>query len=77
MILKEYSKKPPLRELTFKVALDIERSVGELNFQLAAEKSPDSGIMKIFQDLNKGCRNHSKEIIDYILNKGIKLEIDK
>lgn len=76
-ILKKYSKKPPLRESTFKIALDIERSVGELNFQLAAEKLADSSIMKIFQALNKDCRNHTEKITTYMDNKGIKLERNK
>ncbi|MCP4253521.1 MAG: hypothetical protein GY775_08935 [Candidatus Scalindua sp.] len=75
-MLKKYSKKPPLRESAFKIALDIERSAGEFNFQLAAEKSPDSGVMKIFQELNKDCRNHTKKIITYMRNKGIELEVN-
>ena len=76
-IIKKYGKKPPLRESAFKIALDIERSAGEFNFQLAAEKLPDSGIMKIFQELNRDCRNHTKKIITYMHNKGIKLEGNK
>jgi len=76
-MLKKYRKKPPLRESAFKVALDIERSAGEFDFQLAAEKLPDSGIMKIFQELNRDCRNHTKKINTYMHNKGIKLEVNK
>ena len=76
-ILKKYNKEQPLRESAFKIALDIERSAGEFDFQLAAEKSPDSGIMKIFQALNKDCRNHTEKIITYVQNKGIRLEVDK
>jgi len=76
-IIKKYGKKPPLRESTFKIALDIERSAGELNFHLAVEKSPDSGIMKIFQTLNKDCRDHTEKINTYMDNKGIKLERNK
>lgn len=76
-ILKKYNKEQPLRESAFKIALEIERSAGEFNFQLAAEKSPDSGIMKIFQALNKDCRNHTEKIITYVQNKGIRLEVDK
>jgi len=64
-ILKKYRKKLPLRESAFKVALEIERSAGEFNFQLATEKLPDSGIMKIFQELNRDCRNHTKKINTY------------
>ena len=77
LMIKKYGKKPPLRESAFKVALDIERSAGEFNFHLASEKSPDSGVMKIFQELNKDCRNHTKKIITYMRNKGIKLEVNK
>jgi hypothetical protein len=76
-ILKKYNKVQPLRESAFKVALDIERSAGEFNFQLATEKLPDSGIMKIFQTLNKDCRNHTEKIHIYMNNKGIRLEVDK
>lgn len=76
-ILKKYSKEPLLRESAFDIALDIERASGEFNFQLASEKSPDSGIMKIFQALNKDCRNHTGKIITYMHSKGIKLEVDK
>jgi len=76
-ILKKYRKKPPLRESAFKVALDIERSAGEFNFQLATEKLPDSGIMKIFQELNRDCRNHTKKINTYMHNNGIRLEVNK
>lgn len=39
-IIKKYGRKPPLRESAFKIALDIERSAGELNFHLAAENHP-------------------------------------
>lgn len=75
--LKKYSKKPPLRESAFKVALDTERSAGEFHFQLASERLPDSGIMKIFQELNKDCTNHTKKIITYMHSKGIELEVNK
>jgi len=76
-ILKKYTRKPPIRESIFKVALDIERSAGEFDFQLAAEKLPDSGIMKIFQELNRDCKNHTKKINTYMHNKGIKSEVNK
>jgi len=76
-ILKKYTRKPPIRESIFKVALDIERSAGEFDFQLAAEKLPDSGIMKIFQELNRDCKNHTKKINTYMFNKGIELEVNK
>ncbi len=76
-IIKKYGRKPPLRESAFKIALDIERSAGEFNFHLAAEKLADSSIMKIFQTLNKGCRDHTEKINTYMDNKGIKLERNK
>ena len=75
--IKEYGKKPPLRESAFKIALDIERSAGEFSFNLAAEKLPESSIMKIFQMLNKDCRGHTEKINTYMDNKGISLVINK
>jgi hypothetical protein len=51
--------------------LDIEKSAGELHYQLAMEKSPTSSIMKIFQGLNKDCKNHTNRILAYMSDKGI------
>ncbi len=61
-LLKEYKEKPPSRKSAFNIALNIEKSAGELHFQLAMEKSPTSSIMKIFQELNKDNKDHINRI---------------
>ncbi|MHC4183265.1 MAG: hypothetical protein ACYSWS_00940 [Planctomycetota bacterium] len=70
-LIKRHNEKLPSRESAFNIALDIEKSAGELHYQLAMEKSPTSSIMKIFQGLNKDCKNHTNRILAYMSDKGI------
>ena len=76
-LLKEYNEKPPSRESAFNIALNIEKSAGELHFQLAIETSPTSSIMEILQVLNKDCKNHANRILAYMSDKGIENTGDK
>ena len=73
-LLKKYNKKPPSRESAFNIALDIEKSAGEIHFQLAMEKSPTSSIMKIIQELNKDYKDHINRIRTYMSDKGIEIQ---
>ncbi len=70
-LLKKYNEKPPSRESAFNIALNIEQSAGELHFQLAIEKPPNSRIMEVLQVLNNGCKDHANRILAYINDKGI------
>ncbi len=70
-LLKEYNEKPPSRESAFNIALNIEKSAGELHFQLAIETSPTSSIMEVLQVLNKDCKNHANRILAYMSDKSI------
>ena len=70
-LLKKYNEKPPSRESAFNIALNIEKSAGELHFQLAMEKSPTSSIMEVLQILNKDCKDHANRILAYMNDKGI------
>ncbi len=72
-LLKEYKENPPSREAAFNIALKIEKSTGELHFQLAMEKSFTSGIMKIFQELNNEYKDHANRIRTYMSDKGIEI----
>jgi ferritin len=76
-LLKKYNEKPPSRESVFNTALNIEKSAGELQFQLAMEKSPTSSIMEVLQILNKGCKDHANRILAYMSDKGIENTGDK
>ncbi len=72
-LLKEYKEIPPSRETAFNIALKIEQLPGELHFQHAMEKPVTSGIMKIFQELNKDCKDHTNKIHAYMSDKGIEI----
>ncbi len=76
-LLKEYNEKPPSRESAFNIALNIEKSAGELHFQLAMEKSPTSSIMEVLQVLNKDCKDHANRILAYMKDKGIEKQGSK
>ena len=76
-LLKKYNEKPPSRESAFNIALNIEKSAGELQFQLAMEKSPTSSIMEVLQILNKGCKDHANRILAYMKDKGIEKQGSK
>ncbi len=66
LMLNEYNKKPPPREMAFNTVLNIEKSVGELHFQLAIETSPTSGIMEVLQVLNNASKDHTNRILAYM-----------
>ena len=76
-LLKKYNEKPPSRESAFNIALDIEKSAGELHFQLAMEKSSTSRIMEVLQVLNDGCKDHANRILAYMNDKGIEKQDGK
>ncbi|MEE9605776.1 MAG: hypothetical protein V3V70_09425 [Candidatus Scalindua sp.] len=77
LMLNEYNKKAPPREMAFNTALNIEKSAGELHFQLAIETSPTSGIMEVLQALNNGRKDHANRILAYMYDKGIEYSGEK
>ncbi|MDY6855980.1 MAG: rubrerythrin family protein [Thermodesulfobacteriota bacterium] len=70
-LLKEYNEIPPSREIAFNVAIDIEQSAGEIHYNSAMQKSPTSGMMKVFQDLTDGDTDHSNRIRIYMSDNEI------
>jgi len=70
-LFKKYNGKPLSRESAFNIALDIEKSPGELQFQQAMEKPPTSSIIEVLQVLNKNCKDHADRILAYMNDKGI------
>ncbi len=73
-MIAEYRETPPSRTTAFNVALQIETSAGEIHFQRAMSKSPESHIMEIFQQLNKHDKDHIKRLRAYMNEKGISVE---
>ena len=71
-LLEQYDKNPPTREGAFNVALETERSAGEIHFQGIMKKSTDSRTLKLFQTLNKDDKNHAERIQAYMKDNGLK-----
>jgi len=70
--LLEKQKETPLsRESAFNLAIKLEESAGEIHFQYAMEKEPDSLAMKLFASLNKDDKDHVRRIREYMRDKGI------
>ena len=59
----------PGRERAFTLAIDLEKSAGELHFQHFMEKEEGDHIMRIFQQLNMDDKDHAERINNY--RKGI------
>lgn len=72
-LLQEYEKTPPLREIAFNLALDLEKSAGEAHLQNAMEQPPTSTLMELFQMLTGDDKKHASRIRTYMRDKGIKI----
>ena len=70
-LLEQYDKNLPSREEAFNLALETERSAGEIHFQHIMTKSADSRILELFQKLNTDDKDHVKRIQAYMKDKGI------
>ena len=74
-VLKESNKKVkdmidrfilnPDRILAFEMAIEIEKSAGEIHFQLFMEKKVNNNINDIFQRLNQADKDHAQRIEKY------------
>lgn len=65
-LIEEYSKQPPSRSKAFQVALETEKSAGEIHLLRAMESPAKSKIMKIFQKLNENDKYHIERIQAYM-----------
>jgi hypothetical protein len=55
----------PNRESTFKIALELEKTGGEIHFQRFMEKQAEDNLTRIFQRLNRFDKDHSERILKY------------
>ncbi len=67
----EEFKKNLTRETAFTIALDIENSGIERNFQLLIENSTSNRAINLFKKLNRADKNHAKRIKDYMNGKAV------
>ena len=61
----------PTRLEAFKLAFELENSVGESHFEIFMTSVPDSPVVKIFQKLNGEDKNHAIRIENYMKANGI------
>lgn len=64
-ILRNLEKENPTREQAFSIAIKIEESAGEMHYQNAMEHKTGSGIMQVFQKLNKDDKEHARRLREY------------
>lgn len=70
-LLAKFRKRPPTRASTFRIALEIEDSSGEVHYQRAVEATPQTVFLEMFQKLNAGEADHAQRIREYIGAKSL------
>jgi len=68
-IIMEQFKDNISLENAFKIALEIENSAMELNYQKLAESASSDRAVNLFQELNRADKDHAKRISDYMNNR--------
>jgi hypothetical protein len=55
----------PGREMAFSLAIELEKSAGEVHFQHFMEEKPNDKVAEIFQQLNRSDKDHAERISLY------------
>lgn len=63
-----FKTRAPDRQEACMVALELENESGELHYTRFMEKEADNGIETVFQQLNRGDKEHEKRIREYCEN---------
>jgi rubrerythrin len=69
--VNSFSFNPPSREAALHKALFMERAAGEIHYQQSLEESADGAAPGVFEELNRGDRDHAERIRRYIRENGI------
>jgi hypothetical protein len=81
-LVKKYHSNPPSEEEAFNVALELEKSAGEIHYQTFMDKEIDVTLInkwqyyeinKVFKTLNRNDKDHADRILTYMNNHGIKI----
>ena len=67
--IEQYKSEPPIRSESFKIAINLENSIGEFHFELFMTEEPGSQMAEIFQKLNGDDINHARRIDIYMKDK--------
>ena len=71
--IEEFRAGSPARADAFRLACEIEHSIGESHFELFMTSQPNSTVMKIMQKLNGDDINHGKRMAKYMSDNNIPL----
>ena len=70
-MLEKYHNQPPSRQEAFNIALETERSAGEIHFQRLVTNQAESKVIDLFQKLNEDDHDHAERIQIYMQDNGI------
>ena len=71
--IEKFKTETHLRADAFKLAFEIENSIGESHFELFMTSQPNSVLVKIMQKLNGDDLNHARRLTDYMDSNHISL----
>ena len=69
--IERFKIESPLREEAFKLAFELENSIGESHFELFMTSNPNSVVVKIMQKLNGDDVHHANRMMKYMNDQGI------
>jgi hypothetical protein len=70
-LIRKYGEKPPSREKVLNLALEIEHTSGEIQYQKFMSKKSDDLIVQLYQKLNKSEENHAARVKKYMAEHNI------
>ena len=70
-LIEQFREDPPSREAAFNTAIRIEQSAGEIHFQKFTEKQAASSLDRLFQQMNRGDKDHEIRIRSYMEDHAI------
>jgi len=69
--IDKFRDTPPSRSDAFNMSLEIERSIGEIHFQVFVQEKAKSQTHAVFQQLNKEDKDHAERIQRYMQEQNI------
>jgi hypothetical protein len=70
-LIAHYKVNPPDRHEACKIAVELENAAGEIHYTRFMEKSADNSVETVFQQLNRGDKEHEERIREHCKTNGI------
>jgi len=74
-LISQFKISTPTRVESFNIALEIENSAGEFHYQSAMETPSESVFLRVFQEINKGEKDHICRIRAYMQENRIECKV--